>query len=164
MLSTINKNKVNNILDKIIYSCLILYSLTFLLDLNINFLTTAFVFGLIKLIFIRPQIQINTKIFYLIFLFIICTFLSIIFNDVSSFSIANLSTFKSRFISPLLGITIIFLYPFNKDNTNKLFIGFAFSFFINALAVIYQFFNGDIISYGTRLTGFNHTEQEVSYL
>ena len=157
MLSLTPKYKILNILDKIIFSCLILYSLTFLLDIKINFLTTAFIFGIIKLIFIRPQVQINSKIFHLILLFILCTFLSIIFNDVSSFSFDNISTFKSRFISPLLGIFIIFIYSFNKYNINKLFIGFAFSFFINALAVIYQFFNGDIVSYGTRLTGFNNS-------
>lgn len=157
MLSITPKSKTLNILDKIIFSCLILYSLTFLLDIKINFLTTAFAFGIIKLIFIRPQVRINSKIFYLILLFILCTFLSIVFNDVSSFSLNNISTFKSRFISPLLGIFIIFIYSFNKYNINKLFIGFAFSFFINALAVIYQFFNGDIISYGTRLTGFNNS-------
>lgn len=157
MLSLTPKYKILNILDKIIFSCLILYSLTFLLDIKINFLTTAFIFGIIKLIFIRPQVRINSKIFYLILLFILCTFLSIVFNDVSSFSLNNISTFKSRFISPLLGIFIIFIYSFNKYNINKLFIGFAFSFFINALAVIYQFFNGDIVSYGTRLTGFNNS-------
>ena len=84
MLSITPKSKTLNILDKIIFSCLILYSLTFLLDIKINFLTTAFVFGIIKLIFIRPQVRINSKIFYLILLFILCTFLSIVFNDVSS--------------------------------------------------------------------------------
>lgn len=63
MLSITPKSKTLNILDKIIFSCLILYSLTFLLDIKINFLTTAFVFGIIKLIFIRPQVRINSKIF-----------------------------------------------------------------------------------------------------
>ena len=114
MLSITPKSKTLNILDKIIFSCLILYSLTFLLDIKINFLTTAFVFGIIKLIFIRPQVRINSKIFYLILLFILCTFLSIVFNDVSSFSLNNISTFKSRFISPLLGIFIIFIYSIYK--------------------------------------------------
>lgn len=157
MISSNSNNKIINILDKIIFSCLIIYSLTFLLDIKINFLTTAFIFGLIKLFFIRPQIQINNKIFHLILLFILCTFLSIVFNDVSSFSTDNISNFKSRFISPLIGIFIIFIYSFNKYNINKIFIGFTFSFFINALAVIYQFFNGDIISPEIRLTGFNNS-------
>lgn len=54
MLSAISKSKIIDILDKIILSCLILYAFTFLLDININFLTTAFIFGIIKLFFIRP--------------------------------------------------------------------------------------------------------------
>lgn len=69
MLSAISKSKIIDILDKIILSCLILYAFTFLLDININFLTTAFIFGIIKLFFIRPQIKIYSKHFYFIAFF-----------------------------------------------------------------------------------------------
>ena len=154
MFNIYTKSNICNILDKIIFSCLFLYTLTFLLDLKINFLTTAFVFGLIKLIFIRPKITINSKCLYPIILFIICTFLSVIFNDVSGPNIANLSVFKSRFITPLVGFAMAFLYPFNKHNVNLLFLGFSFSFLINALSVIYQFIIG---GYGERLTGINES-------
>ena len=66
MLSAISKSKIIDILDKIILSCLILYALTFLLDITINFLTTAFIFGIIKLFFIKPKVKIYSKHFYFI--------------------------------------------------------------------------------------------------
>ena len=119
MLSAISKSKIIDILDKIILSCLILYAFTFLLDININFLTTAFIFGIIKLFFIRPQIKIYSKHFYFIAFFILCTFLSVIFNDISS----NLSSYKSRFISPLIG------YQFLQGETGRL-IGFASNYML----------------------------------
>lgn len=142
MVSSNSNNKIIHILDKIIFSCLILYSLTFLLDIKINFLTTAFTFGIIKLIFIRPKFHINSSIFYIIFLFIICTSLSIFFNDVTSISNNNFSAFKSRFISPLIGIFIIFLFNFEKKHIIALLSCFSFSLLINAIFIIYQFSQG----------------------
>lgn len=126
MLSAISKSKIIDILDKIILSCLILYAFTFLLDININFLTTAFIFGIIKLFFIRPQIKIYSKHFYFIAFFILCTFLSVIFNDISS----NLSSYKSRFISPLIGILIIFLYQFTKNKLLLYYLVFLFHYYL----------------------------------
>ena len=79
MLSITPKSKTLNILDKIIFSCLILYSLTFLLDIKINFFNYRLCIWYYKINFIRPQVRINSKIFYLILLFILCTFLSIVF-------------------------------------------------------------------------------------
>lgn len=142
MISSNSNNKIIHILDKIIFSCLILYSLTFLLDIKINFLTTAFAFGIIKLIFIRPKFHINSSIFYIIFLFIICTSLSIFFNDITSISNNNFSAFKSRFISPLIGIFIILLFNFEKKHIIALLSCFSFSLLINAIFIIYQFSQG----------------------
>lgn len=146
MLSAISKSKIIDILDKIILSCLILYAFTFLLDINIKFLTTAFIFGIIKLFFIRPQIKIYSKHFYFIAFFILCTFLSVIFNDISS----NLSSYKSRFISPLIGILIIFLYQFTKKQIIIILSSFSISLLLNALIIIYQFLQGET----GRLIGF----------
>lgn len=146
-----------NILDQLILYSLLIYSLTFLLDLKINFLTTAFILGIIKLFYIRPKITINTKIFYLIGFFILAAFLSILFNTVYDLSIVNINALKSRFISPLLGLALVLLYNFSKWDIIKIFLGFSFSFFINGLAVIYQFFNHGIVNDYSRLTGFNET-------
>lgn len=133
-------------IDSIIFACLILYTLTFLLDIKINFLTTACVFGIIKLFFIKPNIKIRSKHLYFIAVFIVCIFLSVIFNDIA----INFSEYKSRFISPLLGILIMFLYKFTKEKIIILLSGFSVSLLFNAIVVIYQFSQG-----GTgRLVGF----------
>lgn len=137
-----NKSNVINILDKIIFLCCFLYSLTFLTDIKINFLTTAAAFGLIKLIYVRPNIEINTKFFYLVGLFVICTFLSVILNDVSSISGENLSAYKSRFISPLIGILMIFLFKFTEKHILTFLAGLSCSLLLNAFFVIYQFSQG----------------------
>lgn len=151
MLSAISKSKIIDILDKIILSCLILYALTFLLDININFLTTAFIFGIIKLFFINPKVKIYSKHFYFIAFFILCTFLSVIFNNISDLTItSDLSTYKSRFISPLIGILILFLFKFEKKHILLFLSTLSFSLLINAIFIIYQ------VSYGLsgRLVGF----------
>lgn len=151
MFSTSTKYKISNILDKTILSCLILYTLTFLLDIKINFLTTAFAFGIIKLFFIRPKININSKHIYFIALFSICIFLSILFNDVHTLSSINISEYKGRFISPLIGILLVFLFDFTKKRIIYIFSGFSFSLLLNALVVLYQFSQ---VGAGGRLTGF----------
>ena len=145
MLSTILKYKVINILDKIIFSCTILYSFTFLLDIKINFLTTAFILGIFKLIYIKPKIKINSKIIFFIFIFLFCTFLSIIFNDISNLNIINLSDYKSRFLSPLIGI-----FNFEKKHILLFLSGLSFSLLINAIFILYQVSQG----LSGRLVGF----------
>ena len=145
-----NNTTINNKLDKIISFCLILYAFTFLLDFKINFLTTAFAFGIIKLFFIKPNIKINSKILYFIAAFILCTSLSIFFNDVKSLSLINLTDFKSRFLSPLIGFLLIFLFKFTKQRILILFSSFSFSLLLNAIYIIYQASQGE----SGRLIGF----------
>lgn len=145
-----NNTTINNKLDKIISFCLILYAFTFLLDFKINFLTTAFAFGIIKLFFIKPNIKINSKILYFIAAFILCTSLSIFLNDVKSLSLINLTDFKSRFLSPLIGFLLIFLFNFTKQRILILFSSFSFSLLLNAIYIIYQASQGE----SGRLIGF----------
>lgn len=145
-----NNTTINNKLDKIISFCLILYAFTFLLDFKINFLTTAFAFGIIKLFFIKPNIKINSKILYFIAAFILCTSLSIFLNDVKSLSLINLTDFKSRFISPLIGFLLIFLFKFTKQRILILFSSFSCSLLLNAIYIIYQASQGE----SGRLIGF----------
>lgn len=145
-----NNTTINNKLDKIISFCLILYAFTFLLDFKINFLTTAFAFGIIKLFFIKPNIKINSKILYFIAAFILCTSLSIFLNDVKSLSLINLTDFKSRFLSPLIGFLLIFLFKFTKQRILILFSSFYFSLLLNAIYIIYQASQGE----SGRLIGF----------
>ncbi len=145
-----NNTTINNKLDKIISFCLILYAFTFLLDFKINFLTTAFAFGIIKLFFIKPNIKINSKILYFIAAFILCTSLSIFLNDVKSLSLINLTDFKSRFLSPLIGFLLIFLFKFTKQRILILFSSFSFSLLLNAIYIIYQASQGE----SGRLIGF----------
>lgn len=150
-MTTAAKLKIADILDKIILACLFLYTLTFLLDIKINFLTTAFAIGLIKLFFVRPKITISSKLFYLIAIFLVCTFLSILFSNALPISAENFSAYKSRFISPLIGILILFLFKFTYKRVLIILSGFSISLLLNALFVIYQASIGEV----GRLIGFS---------
>lgn len=140
-MSNYTKIKVYSILDKTILSCLFLYTLTFLLDIKVNFLTAAVCLGILKLFFVRPKIQISTKFFYIVGIFITLSFLSIYLNDVNSATSYNLAQYKSRFITPLTGLLIVFLFEFNRKRIILLLSGFSITFFINAIVLIYQFIN-----------------------
>ena len=154
-MSTETKIALIHKLDNIITICLFLYTLTFLSDIKINFLTTAAAFGIIKLFFVRPQIQINTKLFYLIAIFLFFTFIPIFLNDAASFTSYNLTEYKSRFISPLIGMLIIFLFEFTKKRITILLSGFALTLFANAVYLIYQVISSSTILF--RPVGFAST-------
>lgn len=141
-----SRNKIISIIDNIIFTCLIIYSLTFLIPMPINLLVTAFIFGLIKLFFIKPKIEIHSKHFYFLGLFIICTAISVIFNENASFS-----EYRSYYISPLVAILLIFLFEFTKKKLLILITSLSIVFFINGMYVIYQFYFEGIIG---RLSGF----------
>lgn len=130
-----SRNKIISIIDNIIFTCLIVYSLTFLIPMPINLLVTAFIFGLIKLFFIKPKIETHSKHFYFLGLFIICTVMSVIFNENASFS-----EYRSYYISPLVAILLIFLFEFTKKKALILITLASTVFFINGIYVIYQFY------------------------
>ncbi|MBM6832725.1 O-antigen ligase family protein [Megamonas hypermegale] len=128
-------------LDKLIFICLILYSLTFLFDIPINLFTTAFILGILKLFFSKkPTIKMLSKHFYFIILFILCIFLSIIFNTSSSISIIQLLEYKSRFISPLMAFCLIFLFKITYKRILIILSGFSCSLLLNSIVIIYQFY------------------------
>lgn len=141
-----SKNKIINLIDNMIFTCLIVYSLTFLIPMPINLLVTAFILGLIKLFFIKPKIEIHSKHFYFLSLFIICTAISVIFNENASFS-----EYRSYYISPLVAILLIFLFEFTKKKILILVTLMSITLFINSIYVIYQFCFEGIIG---RLAGF----------
>lgn len=129
------KSKVISIIDNMIFGCLIVYSLTFLIPMPINLLVTAFALGLVKLFFVRPKIEIHSKHFYFLGLFIVCTVMSVIFNENASFS-----EYRSYYISPLVAILLIFLFEITKKKALILITLASIVFFINAIYVIYQFY------------------------
>lgn len=129
------KSKAISIIDNMIFGCLIVYSLTFLVPMPINLLVTAFVLGLAKLFFVRPKIEIHSKHFYFLALFIVCTVMSVIFNENASFS-----EYRSYYISPLVAILLIFLFEFTKKKALILITLASTVFFINGIYVIYQFY------------------------
>ena len=130
-----SKGKIVEVIDKMIFACLVLYALTFLVSMPINLLVTAFVLGLVKLFLIRPKIKINSKHFFFLGLFIICTLMSVFFNEGTS-----LSEYRSYFISPLVAILLIFLFEFTRKRVLILISLLSLVFFVNAIYVIYQFF------------------------
>lgn len=140
------KSKVINIIDNMIFGCLIVYSLTFLIPMPINLLVTAFALGLVKLFFVRPKIEIHSKHFYFLGLFIVCTVMSVIFNENASFS-----EYRSYYISPLVAILLIFLFEITKKKALILITLASIVLFINAIYVIYQFY---IEGIADRLAGF----------
>lgn len=129
------KSKAISIIDNMILGCLIVYSLTFLIPMPINLLVTAFVLGLVKLFFVRPKIEIHSKHFYFLGLFIVCTMISVIFNENASFS-----EYRSYYISPLVAILLIFLFELTKKKALILITLASTVFFINGIYVIYQFY------------------------
>ncbi|WP_304065354.1 O-antigen ligase family protein [Megamonas hypermegale] len=130
-----SKGKIVEVIDKMIFACLVLYALTFLVSTPINLLVTAFVLGLIKLFWVRPKIEIRSKHLYFLGIFMICTVLSVFFNEGASFS-----EYRSYYISPLVAILLIFLFEFTKKRVLILISAASLVFFINAIYVIYQFF------------------------
>ncbi|WP_346686819.1 O-antigen ligase family protein [Megamonas hypermegale] len=146
----LSKEKTLSIFNNIIFFCLILYSLTFLFHLKINFLVTAFYFALFKYLIFRPKITINSKHIHLIILFIFCAFLSLIFNDVHSINSSYLSEFKARFISPLTAFLLAFFFRFTEKNFLILLSGFALFLSMNALVILYQ---STFLGQTGRLTG-----------
>lgn len=130
-----SKGKIVEVIDKMIFACLVLYALTFLVSTPINLLVTAFVLGLIKLFWVRPKVEIRSKHLYFLGIFMIYTVLSVFFNEGASFS-----EYRSYYISPLVAILLIFLFEFTKKRVLILISAASLVFFINAIYVIYQFF------------------------
>ena len=105
----INSN-YKSIFNYIILTCFTLYAFTFLLDMKINFLTTSFIFCIIlysilkknNLISINLSTDIKT-LNYILFIFLILILISTIYTE------SSLSTYRSRFLSPLIGLFIFYL-------------------------------------------------------
>lgn len=98
-----------------------------------------------------PPLNLNYTNEFKYFIFIIIFFL---ISTCLSTIIANGSIveYKSRLISPILGLLIFFIFPMSKKRILLLFLSFAIPLSINALFVIYQFYQGNM----GRPTGFSN--------
>lgn len=140
----INSN-YKSIFNYIILTCFTLYAFTFLLDMKINFLTTSFIFCIILYSILKKNnlISINLSkdiktLNYVLFIFLILILISTIYTE------SSLSTYRSRFLSPLLGLFIFYFYPFKQKHLILIFLSFSFILLINSLIIIYQFSQGNI--------------------
>lgn len=144
-MSIHTKNKLIYYSDKITFFLLILYSLTFIFDLKINLLKTAFLFSLVNFFLIKPKIKITSKILYYIVFFFFSIFIVSLLNPN-----ASLLEYKSRFLSPFIGFLLIFTFKFTPKRIFILLLSLTFCLSINSLNVIWQFFNNN-----SRPTGFS---------
>ena len=60
-----SKEKIISSLDNLIFACLVIYSLTFITNINTKFLFFALYICILKLFFIKPKINLSTNIFIL---------------------------------------------------------------------------------------------------
>lgn len=137
-MSIHTKNKLIYYSDKITFFLLILYSLTFIFDLKINLLKTAFLFSLVNFFLIKPKIKITSKILYYIVFFFFSIFIVSLLNPN-----ASLLEYKSRFLSPFIGFLLIFTFKFTPKRIFILLLSLTFCLSINSLNVIWQFFNNN---------------------
>lgn len=137
-----SKEKIISSLDNLIFACLVLYSLSFFTAMPINFLVTAFILGIIKIIFYRNKnfLEIHSKHLIFISLFILCTFITVCINTDASFSY-----YRSYYISPLVALLLPLLFSFTYKKIITLLTLISLIFFLNACYINYQFIQNIII-------------------
>ncbi|BDA10835.1 hypothetical protein MU1CBH_18630 [Megamonas funiformis] len=137
-----SKEKIISSLDNLIFACLVLYSLSFFTAMPINFLVTAFILGIIKIIFYRNKnfVEIHSKHLIFISLFILCTFITVCINTDASFSY-----YRSYYISPLVALLLPLLFSFTYKKIITLLTLISLIFFLNACYINYQFIQNIII-------------------
>lgn len=137
-----SKEKIMSVLDNLIFACLVLYSLSFFTAMPINFLVTAFILGIIKIIFYSNKnfLEIHSKHLIFISLFILCTFITVCINTNASFSY-----YRSYYISPLVALLLPLLFSFTYKKIITLLTLISLIFFLNACYINYQFMQNIII-------------------
>ncbi|WP_289146266.1 O-antigen ligase family protein [uncultured Megamonas sp.] len=137
-----SKEKIISNLDNLIFACLVLYSLTFFTATPINFLVTAFILGIIKIVFYENKnfLEIHSKHLIFISLFILCTFITVCINTDASFSY-----YRSYYISPLVALLLPLLFSFTYKKIIILLTLISLIFFLNACYINYQFMQNIII-------------------
>lgn len=137
-----SKEKIISNLDNLIFACLVLYSLTFFTTTPINFLVTAFILGIIKIVFYENKnfLEIHSKHLIFISLFILCTFITVCINTDASFSY-----YRSYYISPLVALLLPLLFSFTYKKIITLLTLISLIFFLNACYINYQFIQNIII-------------------
>ncbi len=152
-LELVTRNNIAEILDKLIYFCLILFSLTFYIDIPLNFITTAFVLGIIKAVITKDKIEFNSKHVWFVLFFVLMILVSIIFNNGGGSFKREILAYRSMYIGPLAGLFLVCFFNFTKERAIKLLSCLSFVLLINAFAAIVQSFYG-ISMEGGRVIGF----------
>lgn len=134
-----SKYTITKTLNNLIFSCILLYFLSFFIDFHINFLVTAFCLGIINVILCKPNIKIYSNHLIFLALFILCTFITVSLNSNASFSY-----YRSYYISPLVALFVPLLFPFTNKKTIILMTFISLIFFLNANYINYQFIKNTI--------------------
>lgn len=137
-----SKEKIISSLDNLIFACLVIYSLTFITNINTKFLFFAFYICILKLFFIKPKINLSTKHIHFIILFITCLFISLISNNL--LQLDNITEYKSDVLNPLIGLIIFFIYKITYKKFLILLSTFSISLSINALIILYHSYLGEV--------------------
>lgn len=134
-----SKYTITKTLNNLIFSCILLYFLSFFIDFHINFLVTAFCLGIINVILCKPNIKNYSNHLIFLALFILCTFITVSLNSNASFSY-----YRSYYISPLVALFVPLLFPFTNKKTIILMTFISLIFFLNANYINYQFIKNTI--------------------
>lgn len=137
-----SKEKIISSLDNLIFACLVIYSLTFITNINTKFLFFALYICILKLFFIKPKINLSTKHIHFIILFITCLFISLISNNL--LQLDNITEYKSDVLNPLIGLIIFFIYKITYKKFLILLSTFSISLSINALIILYHSYLGEV--------------------
>lgn len=152
-LELVTRNNIAEILDKLMYLCLILFSLTFYIDIPINFITTAFVLGIIKAVITKDKIEFNSKHVWFVLFFVLMILISIIFNNGGGSFKNEILAYRSMYIGPLTGLFLVCFFNFTKERAIKLLSCLSVVLLVNACVAIVQAACGISIENG-RVIGF----------
>ncbi|WP_196598436.1 O-antigen ligase family protein [Pectinatus frisingensis] len=141
-MPTISKEIFAEKLDKLMYFFLLIFSLTFYIDIPINFIVIVFALGLIKYILIRPKIKLETHHIFFVGFFLLGILVSLLFSSGGQPLAIALNAYKSLYIAPLAGLFLVFFFHVNRHRIIVLLSCVAFSLSINAIIAVLQFFYG----------------------
>jgi O-antigen ligase len=153
-----DRNKIYQQIDKIIYFSVFMYALVSCFSAYNElraFLRIALLMGFFSWWIKRPRITLKTQHLRFLGIFYLIIFLSIFWSPFPMTYEENFSYFNNNYLNPLMGLFIIILFVRKKEWIKNLFVALAISFIINNLFGIYQFIRGE-----NRVTGL--TEHYMS--
>ena len=141
-----SRTQLSLFLDKLSFIVLIAYALTFIFDLKINLLKISFLLSLLSIIIVKPKWSVQSPIIYLLIIFVGLTLIPILINPSASFL-----EYKSRFLSPLLGLFLVFTLNMTKTRLFFIILSFTSILTLNSIDVIIEFMSNNL-----RPTGFSN--------